>query len=162
METNPYLAGLGLVKQNYGTSSQTALAKCILSLYNSCNAFSIADILGPLDDRYTQAVLNMVTEFARHGETAELRIAGRYVVEKFPGLMELSDAMADARAEVHRKREQERDREAREEEQREEERRLQREANAKSLYCANCKQETKHLPIADEFECVECYERQQV
>jgi len=44
---NPYLEALELVKQHPGTSGQTSLAKCILSLYNSEHAFSIGDVLGP-------------------------------------------------------------------------------------------------------------------
>lgn len=101
---NPYLAGLELVKMHHGTSGQGALAKCILSLYNSdFYWFSIADILAPLDDRYTGVVLNMVQEYARHGETQELRDAGRYVYENFPGLVEMSLAMSEARAEVRAK-----------------------------------------------------------
>jgi len=97
---NPYLAGLALVKQNYGTSGQSALAKCILSLYNAQHPFSIGEILGPLDTNYSKVVLEMVSEYARHGETAELRQAGEYVYAEFPRLIQLSNAMSDARAEV--------------------------------------------------------------
>lgn len=111
--TNPYLAGLDLVKQHWGTSGQGALAKCILSLYNPVHAFSIGEILGPLDERYTTAVLSMVTEYARHGETAELRQAGGWVRDNFPGLLELSEAMHDARSDVHRKWDREREEENR-------------------------------------------------
>ena len=110
---NPYLAGLELVKIHHGTSGQGALAKCILSLYNYNPAFSIGDILAPLDDRYTAAVLAMIHEYARHGETAELRLAGEYCYENFPGLIELSNAMSDARADVRRKWEEEREAENR-------------------------------------------------
>lgn len=98
---DPYLVALDLVKQNSGTSGQAALAKCILSLYNSQHAFSIGEVLGPLDARYTTVVLNMVVAYANHGETAELREAGRWVFENFPRLGELSEAMANARAVVH-------------------------------------------------------------
>jgi hypothetical protein len=97
---NPYLAGLELVQKNFGTGGQAALAKCILSLYNRDHHFSIGEVLGPLDGKYTAVVLAMVTAYAKHGETAELRQAGEYVYVNFPRLVELSNAMSDARAGV--------------------------------------------------------------
>lgn len=100
---NPYLAGLELVKKNHGTSGQVALAKCILSLYNQAHAFSIGEILGPLDANYAGVVLAMVNEYASHGETAELRLAGEWAYANFPRLIELSNAMSDARAEVRQR-----------------------------------------------------------
>ena len=111
--SNPYLAGLDLVKQNYGTSGQAALAKCILSLYNQVHSFSIGEILGTLDATYSGVVLAMVNEYTRNGETAELRQAGEYVFANFPRLIELSNAMSDARSEVYRKWEREREEENR-------------------------------------------------
>ena len=110
---NPYLDGLDLVKQHSGTSGQAALAKCIFSLYNSDNAFSIAEVLGPLDSRYTAVVLAMVQAYAERGETDELVQAGRYVADNFTGLVELSNAMYEARAEVYRKWDAEREEENR-------------------------------------------------
>lgn len=110
---NPYLDGLELVKQHSGTSGQGALAKCILSLYNQVHAFSIGEILGPLDSHYTKVVFAMMTEYARHGETEELRTAGKWVYENSPGLVELSFAMSAARGEVRQKWERERDAENR-------------------------------------------------
>lgn len=97
---NPYIAGLDLVQKNYGTSGQAALAKCILSLYNQAHAFSIGEVLGPLGGEYTTVLLAMVNEYARHGETEELRQAGKYVYENFPRLIELSNAMSNARCDV--------------------------------------------------------------
>lgn len=110
---NPYLAGLELVKENHGTSGQASLAKCILSLYNSTHAFSIGEILGPLDTNYTGVVIAMVSEYARHGETAELRQAGEWVYANFPRLIELSSAMGDARADVRQKWDQQAEEERR-------------------------------------------------
>lgn len=98
--SNPYLAGLDLVKKHHGTSGQSAMVKCILSLYNSRNSFSISEILAPLDSKYSAVVFAMLHEYARHGETEELRIAGRWCVENFPGLIELADAMSSATGEV--------------------------------------------------------------
>jgi hypothetical protein len=114
METNnPYLVALDLVKQHDGTSGQAALAKCILSLYNPRHAFSMGEILGPLDERYASVVLAMVRAYAAHGETAELRQAGEWVYSDFPRLVELSDAMANARAEVRQEWDRQREEEHR-------------------------------------------------
>ena len=133
--SNPYLDGLNLVKQHSGTSGQIALAKCILSLYNPRHAFPIAEILepapssgidshgthmfsmgeilGPLDARYTKIVLAMIHEYARIGETEALREAGRWVYDHFPALVTLSDAMCEARADVRRQWDREREEENR-------------------------------------------------
>jgi len=100
MNPNPYLAGLELVKKHYESSSQSALAKCILSLYNHAHAFSIGEILEPLGGEYKTVVLAMVNEYARYGETAELRFAGEFIYANFPRLKELSNAMSDARRDV--------------------------------------------------------------
>lgn len=110
---NPYLAALDLVKQHSGTSGQAALAKCILSLYNREHSFSIGDILCPLDDCYGKVVMDMLTAYLKRGETAELRQAGKWAYENFPGLVELSDAMSAARAEVRQKWDREREAENR-------------------------------------------------
>lgn len=111
---NPYLAGLELVKQHSGTSGQAALAKCILALYNPIHAFGIGEILGPLDSRYTEVVFAMMSEYAKRGETAELRQAGEWVYREFPRLIELSEAMSDAQAEVRQKWDRQREKEMRE------------------------------------------------
>ncbi|RAS16056.1 hypothetical protein [Paraburkholderia bryophila] len=110
---NPYLAGLELVKQHSGTSGQGALAKCILSLYNSNHPYSIGEVLGPLDAHYTSVVLAMVNEYARNGETEELRQAGSWVYENFPNLIELSRAMGEARSVLRRKWDEDREAERR-------------------------------------------------
>lgn len=157
MDSNPYLAGLELVKQHSGTSGQVALAKCILSLYNREHAFSMSEILGPLDTRYTEAVLAMVKEYAVRGETPELCAAGKYVFDNFPGLVELSRAMSAARNAVRQRWEDEREAEIAAEEEAEETRQREREAKAKSLYCEYCKQHKKHLPSIDAlYECQAC------
>lgn len=111
--TSPYLDALALVKQHSGTSGQTALAKAILSLYNPIHAFSMGEILGPLDDHYTRVVLDMVKAYAADGENADLRQAGEWVYANFPGLVELSQAMGDARQRVRRRWDEEREEEAR-------------------------------------------------
>jgi hypothetical protein len=98
--THPYTVGLELVKQHEGTSGQLALAKCILSLYNRCHGFSIAEILWPLDRRYSSVVSAMFAAYDRHGETPELLEAGEWVYNHFPRLIELSTAMANARSDL--------------------------------------------------------------
>lgn len=100
MSPNPYTAALELVQTNHESSSQSALAKCILSLYNHAHAFSIGEILGPLGREYRTVVLAMVNEYAKYGETAELLLAGEYVKANFPRLTELSNAMSDAKITV--------------------------------------------------------------
>lgn len=108
MPQNPYLAALELVQKHSGTSGQAALAKCILSLYNRVRAYAISDILAPLDRKYTACVFAMLHDYAQHGETEELRIAGRWCVDNFPRLMELSEAMSEARGNLQAKWEKER------------------------------------------------------
>lgn len=99
---NPYIAALELVKINSGTSGQAALAKCILSLYNGEHAFSMGEILGPLDSTYTKVVMDMLNAYAANGETEELCSAGEWVYDNFSRLIELSKAMSDARYDVRR------------------------------------------------------------
>lgn len=97
MSANPYLAGLHLLKQHPGTKSQTCLAKCILSLYDTRHAFGIGEILSPLDSRYSKAVFDMLHAYAESGATEELKQAGEYVTAHFPMLVEQSNAMGEAR-----------------------------------------------------------------
>lgn len=98
MSTNPYLAGLHLLKQHPGTKSQLCLAKCILSLYDTRHAFGIGEILSPLDSRYGKAVFDMLRAFSEGGTSEELKHAGEYVTAHFPKLIEQSKAMAEARS----------------------------------------------------------------
>lgn len=98
MSTNPYLAGLHLLKQHPGTKSQACLAKCILSLYNTRHAFGIGEILSPLDSRYTKVVFDMLQAYSDKGSTEELKHAGEYVTAHFADLVAQSNAMAEARS----------------------------------------------------------------
>lgn len=98
MSTNPYLAGLHLLKQHPGTKSQLCLAKCILSLHDTRHAFGIGEILSPLDSRYTKVVFDMLRAYTEHGTSEELKHAGEYVTAHFPHLIEQSSAMAEARS----------------------------------------------------------------
>jgi hypothetical protein len=65
--------------------------------------FSIGEIMGPLDQHYTDVVIRMITAYGEYGETAELREAGKWVYENFPRLIELSNAMSEARSAVRQK-----------------------------------------------------------
>lgn len=100
MNQNPFITALELVQKYEATDGQTALAKCILSLYNEKHAFSIGEVLGPIGGEYKAVVLQMVSEYAMHGESKELCQAGVYVYQNFPRLVELSNAMSNARFEV--------------------------------------------------------------
>lgn len=100
MSTNPYLAGLHLLKQHPGTKSQLCLAKCILSLYDPRNSFGIGEILSPLDSRYAKAVFDMLKAYSENGACEEIKHAGEYVTAHFPNLVEQASAMAEARAAV--------------------------------------------------------------
>jgi hypothetical protein len=102
MNQNPYFMAQEFVRKNFGTSSRSAMAKAILSIYNQDHSFSIGEILGPLDRENSAVVVAMLIEYAKHGETAELRQAGEFVCKNFPRLLELSDAMQEARYAVHR------------------------------------------------------------
>ncbi|MBM5575795.1 hypothetical protein [Deefgea sp. CFH1-16] len=110
---SPYVEALTLVKQHNGTSGQTALAKCILSLYNSLYAYSMSEILAPLDERYTRVVLAMVNDYAKFGETPELITAGQWVRDDFPRMMEMAIVTQDARNQLRSKWEREREEENR-------------------------------------------------
>ena len=98
MSTNPYLAGLHLLKQHPGTKSQLCLAKCILSLHNTRHAFGIGEILSPLDSRYAKAVFDMLRAYSENGTTEELKHAGEYGTAHFAEVVGQSNAMAEARS----------------------------------------------------------------
>lgn len=154
---NPYTQALHTTQRHYDTGGAVGLAKCILSLWNENHRFSMAEILRPLDESNTQLVIGMVKIYGDRGETPELLEAGRWVYDNYPGLIEISSAMYDARGEVLRRRDDERERQAEEEDRKDEQRRLDREAKAANLFCIHCGCETKHLPESNGFECQECY-----
>ena len=110
---NVYLVALELVQAHPGTGGQGALAKAVLSIYDDNHAFSPGEILGPLDEQYTRVVLALWAAYAAKGETAELRRAGEYCYGNFPRLVELSNAMYDARCDVRRRWDEEREEENR-------------------------------------------------
>lgn len=103
-----YDEALKIIKQHPGTGGAGSLAKLVLSLYNDMCGFSFAECVGNLDDRLTNLALRMVSDYAKHGETEDLRAAGKVLVEEYPGLWEMSLAMRDARQATRERWERER------------------------------------------------------
>jgi hypothetical protein len=94
----PYDEALRIIKQHPGTSGAGGLAKLLLSLYNGMCGYSFAECVGSLDDRLTSVALRMVQDYATHGETDDLRAAGKIIADDlYPGLWEMSLAMHEAR-----------------------------------------------------------------
>lgn len=125
----PYRAALRWIEgEGYGTGSAVRLAKCVLSLYNAeDHPWGMADILGGLDSRLSALVLAMVRDYAEHGETAELIEVGKRVWHLEPGLVEVGQAMMQARRDVRRRWDREREEEAAREQERADQRERERE-----------------------------------
>ena len=114
MAENIWLLALEKVIHHPGTSGSGAIAKAILSFYNPDHTFSMGEILSALDYENSSIVLRMAAEYSAQGETPELRQAGKEVYNRFPRLIELSEAMYEARQSVRSEwdRQREREREA--------------------------------------------------
>lgn len=105
---SPYDEALNVIKQHQGTGGAAGLAKLVLSLYNSDCGFSFAECVGSLDGRLTGIALRMIQDFTTHGETDDLRAAGKVIAtDLYPGLWEMSMAMRDAREATRRRWQQE-------------------------------------------------------
>jgi len=105
---SPYDEALLIIRQHPGTSGAGGLAKLLLSLYNDICGFSFAECVTGLDDRLTSVALRMVQDYARRGETEDLRAAGKILVDDlYPGLWEMGQAMAAARQETRKRWERE-------------------------------------------------------
>lgn len=111
---SPYDQALLIIRQHPGTSGASGLAKLLLSLYNDACGFSFAECVSSLDDRLNDVALRMVQDYARHGETEDLRSAGKILADDlYPGLWEMGLAMREAREAVRKRWEnEEQDREA--------------------------------------------------
>lgn len=111
-----YIEALEAIKQHPGTGSSTSLAKLILSLYNQQCSYSIAECIGNLDAKLTALALRMVTDYAKSGESQELRDVGDELCnDLYPRLWEMGEAMQSARDEIRRKwKQDEEDRETEE------------------------------------------------
>lgn len=93
-----YDEALQFIKRNPGTGGAGSLAKLVLSLYNQICGYSFAECVGNLDEHLTEVAVRMVKDYAEHGETEDLRAAGKIIVDLYPGLWEMSLAMNEARA----------------------------------------------------------------
>lgn len=101
---SPYDEALLIIRQHPGTSGASGLAKLLLSLYNDLCGFSFAECVTSLDDRLTAVALRMVQDYARRGETEDLRAAGKILVDDlYPGLWEMGLAMSEAREAVRQR-----------------------------------------------------------
>lgn len=101
---SPYDEALQFIKQNPGTGGASSLAKLILSLYNDICGYSFAECVGNLDNRLTDVAMRMVQDYATHGETDDLRAAGKIIHDDlYPRLWEMGIAMRDARAALREK-----------------------------------------------------------
>lgn len=110
---SPYDEALLIIRQHPGTSGAGGLTKLLLSLYNDLCGFSFAECVSSLDDRLTGVALRMVQDYAKHGETEDLRSAGKALVDDHPGLWEMGLAMREAREAVRQRwKREEQDREA--------------------------------------------------
>lgn len=100
----PYDEALLFIKRHPGTGGAGSLAKLILSLYNEMCGFSFAECMGYLDEQLTSLALRMVQDYAAHGETDDLRAAGKILADElYPRLWEMSVAMRDAREATRQK-----------------------------------------------------------
>jgi hypothetical protein len=96
---SPYDEALQFIKHNPGTGGASSLAKLVLSLYNGICGYSFAECVSNLDERLTGVALRMVEDYARRGETDDLRTAGKIVADDlYPRLWEMGLAMSEARA----------------------------------------------------------------
>jgi len=107
----PYRDALCWIEaEGFGTGSAMRLAKAVLSLYNADeHPWSIRDCLDGLDGPRAKIVLAMVLDYARNGETHELREVGAQVCKLEPGLVEVGKTMQDARHDLHRRWDRERE-----------------------------------------------------
>jgi hypothetical protein len=100
---SPYMEAWHWIDQHPGTDSAQSLAKLLLSIWNSSNAFSLRECIDNLDEQRRQLALNVVTHFAAHGESRELTELGYKVCEACPRLYELGQRAWDAKRELLKK-----------------------------------------------------------
>ena len=101
---SPYDEALQIIKQNPGTGGAGSMAKLVLSLYNDMCGYSFAECVGNMDQRLIGVALRMVKDYAEHGETEDLRAAGKVISDDlYPRLWEMGIAMRDARSALRSK-----------------------------------------------------------
>ena len=102
--TDVYNEALATIRRHPGTGGASSLAKLVLSLYNDLCGFSFAECVGNLDDHNTGLAIRLVTDYAAHGETEELRQVGKVLSDDlYPGLWEMGVAMRNSRAAIREK-----------------------------------------------------------
>ena len=97
---SPYMEAWHWIEQHRGTESAHSLAKLLLSLWYSSNAFSLRECIENLDEQRRQLALRVVTHFAQHGETRELIELGYKVCEACPRVYQLGQRAWDAKREL--------------------------------------------------------------
>jgi len=79
------------------------LAKLLLSLWNTTNAFSFRDCVQDLDGTRLALAVRVVTHFANHGEDDELIELGYKLRANYPRLLELGEAATQAKQDLQEK-----------------------------------------------------------
>lgn len=88
----PYHEALHWIQRHPGTSSTVALAKLVLSLWNSEAAFSFRECVSSLDLDRSELALRMAIHFVRNGEDRALQEVGDAVYQLMPHLWEVGCA----------------------------------------------------------------------
>jgi hypothetical protein len=102
---DPYQEAVTWIEQHPGTSSAAALAKLILSLWNTQCCYSFRECVTGLDTMREAMALRIVVHFQRTGEDHHLRAAGETVCAAYPDLWDVAVAGDDAKeAEIARRR----------------------------------------------------------
>jgi hypothetical protein len=99
----PYQEALAWIEKHPHAGSGIRLAKLILSLYNDKCGYSIRECLDSMDEERQRLALRIVQHFAKHGEDAELVLAGERVVIIHPRLLDLGEASYRAKWALERR-----------------------------------------------------------
>lgn len=95
----PFDEALIIINADVGTDHSIALAKLILSLHNKHFAFSMHEILLPLNHHHTRLALRLVADYGHFGETRALQAAGKLLLNdpRFNHLIELANAIGETK-----------------------------------------------------------------
>lgn len=97
MNKSPYQQALALIEEHKASGQAYALAKLILSLWSPDCPFSFRECAVSLAPTGLRLAVEMITEFARTGETDEVQHVGRQVYRMYPDLWKEAQKMTDAR-----------------------------------------------------------------
>lgn len=118
MTNTPYIDALNWIQDRSDTGGGVRLARLVLSLYNPddfpISAGSCID--GGIDDVGRKMAIAALLDYAQHGETEELRVVGRQLWDRYPGIREVCEAMVEAKRQIFRRWEREREEEGEREE----------------------------------------------